>query len=295
MSTPAAAPPRTWRVLDIIRVSALYLEERGVDNGRLNAEYLLAHVLRMDRLHLYLHFDRPLTGGELERYRPLLRRRGAREPLQYVLGSAPFRDLELEVGPAVAIPRPETEYLLDVLRNVAGPDRVFDAALDLGTGSGCIAIALAAEGIARAVVATDISADALRVARRNARRCGRTEIDFRAGTLLEPVAGSTFDLVLANPPYLADEEWQSAEPEVREWEPSTAMVAPDGGLGVIRGVIAGLGGILRPGGWAGMEVGSSQTEVVAGLLRECAGLREVGVHEDLGRRPRYVIARAQGG
>ena len=98
-----------------------------------------------------------------------------------MLGSAPFRNLELEVGPGVAIPRPETEYLLDVLRSVAGPDRVFEAALDVGTGSGCIAIALAGEGIARRVVATDISEDALRVARHNARRCGRAEIDFRAG------------------------------------------------------------------------------------------------------------------
>ena len=295
MSTHAPAPPRSWRVLDVIRISGRYLEDRGVENGRLNAEYLLAHVLGMDRLHLYLHFDRPLTGGELTRYKPLLRRRGAREPLQYVLGSAPFRNLELEVGPGVAIPRPETEYLLDVVRSVAGPDRVFEAALDVGTGSGCIAIALADEGIARRVVATDISADALRVARRNARRCGRAEIDFRAGALLEPVAGMTFDLVLANPPYLSGEEWQSAEPEVREWEPATAMVAPDAGLGVIRGLVAGLEQILRPGGWAGLEVGSSQTEAVAGLLRGCAGLGEVAMRQDLVRRPRYVFARAKGG
>ena len=295
MNTPATAPPRTWRVLDIIRVSTIYLEDRGVENGRLNAEYLLAHVLGMDRLQLYLHFDRPLTDRERTRYKPLLRRRGAREPLQYVLGSAPFRNLELEVGPGVAIPRPETEYLLDVLRSVAGADRVFEAALDVGTGSGCIAIALAGEGIARRVVATDISENALRVARRNARRCGRAEIDFRAGALLEPVAGMTFDLVLANPPYLTGDEWESAEPEVREWEPATAMVAPDGGLGVIQGLAAGLEGILRPGGWVGLEVGSSQTEAVAGLLRECACIGAAAVHEDLGRRPRYVLAQAEGG
>ena len=295
MSTHAAAPPRNWRVLDVIRVSGLYLEDRGVENGRLNAEYLLAHVLGMDRLQLYLHFDRPLTGGELTRYKPLLRRRGTREPLQYVLGSAPFRNLEMEVGPGVAIPRPETEYLLDVLRSVAGPDRVFEAALDVGTGSGCIAIAMAGEGIARSVTATDTSVDALQFARRNAASCGQPGIDFRAGALLEPLAGMTFDLVLANPPYLTGEEWQSAEPEVREWEPPTAMVAPDAGLDVIRGLVVGLAGILRPGGWAGLEVGSSQTEAVAEMLRGCAGLDEVAVHEDLGRRPRYVFAQAQGG
>lgn len=295
MSTRPAAPPRMWRVLDVIRVSGRYLEDRGIENGRLDAEYLLAHVLGMDRLHLYLHFDRPLTGAERARYKTLLLRRGAREPLQYVLGSAPFRNLELEVGPEVAIPRPETEYLLDVLASMAGPHQVFESALDVGTGSGCIAIALADEGIARTIVATDISAGALRIARRNARRCGHREIGFHAGALLEPVAGRSFDLVLSNPPYLSEEEWRSAEPEVREWEPRTAMVAPDAGLGLIRGLVAGLGGILRPGGWAGLEVGSSQTEAVAGLMRGSAGLGEVTVHEDLGRRPRYVFARAEGG
>lgn len=286
-------PPR--RVLDIIRLSGGYLEDRGVRDGRLSAEHLLAHVLGLNRLQLYIDHDRPLTPAELARYRPLLRRRGAREPLQYVLGSAPFRNLELEVGPGVAIPRPETEYLVDVMRGAAGPERVFEAALDVGTGSGCIAIALAEEGIAGTVTATDVSLDALRTARRNARRCGFPEVDFRPGTLLEPVGGMAFDLVLSNPPYLGDEEWQTAEPEVREWEPRAAMVAPDAGLGVIRGLVAGLEGILRPGGWVGMEVGSAQTEVVAALLRGCAGLGQVAVHEDLSRRPRYVLARAEGG
>lgn len=295
MSMRAPAPPRSWRVLDIIRVSGGYLEDRAVENGRLNAEYLLAHVLGMDRLQLYLHFDRPLTTGELSRYKPLLRRRGAREPLQYVLGSAPFRNLELEVGPGVAIPRPETEYLIDVLKRVAGPDRIFAVAADVGTGSGCIAIALADEGIAHRVVATDISPHALRVARRNARRCGQPGIEFHAGSLLEPLAGMTFDLILANPPYLTREEWRAAEAEVREWEPSTAMVAADAGLGVVRELIAGLEGVLRPEGWVGLEVGSSQTEAVAGLLRNCAGLGEVAVHEDLAGLPRYVFARTEGG
>ncbi len=298
MSTGTASPPRSgraWRVLDVIRASARYLEDRGVEDGRLSAEHLLAQVMGMARLQLYLHFDRPLTGGELKAYKPLLRRRGAREPLQYVLGSAPFRNLELEVGPGVAIPRPETEYLLDVLLNAAGPERVFESALDVGTGSGCIAIALAGEGIARSVVATDISRDALRVARRNARRCGQAGIDFREGTLLDPVRGATFDLVLSNPPYLTEEEWRSAEPEVREWEPRSAMVGPCDGLGVIRGLVAGLETVLRPGGWAGLEVGSPQAGAVAELMKGCARIDGVTVHEDLSRRSRYVFARAEGG
>ena len=295
---PAAPPTRTdriWKVIEVIGIGGRYLADRDVEHGRLNAEYLLAHVLGMDRLQLYLHFDRPLTTVELSRYKPLLLRRATREPLQYVLGSAPFRNLDLEVGPGVAIPRPETEYLIDVLRTAAGEDRVFEAALDIGTGSGCIAIALADEGLARTVTATDISPDALLIARRNARACAHPGIDFRSGALLDPVAGMNFDLVLSNPPYLAEEEWRTAEPEVREWEPHLAMVAPDGGLAVVHALVAGLPDILRPGGWAGFEVGKSQTDTVAEMLRGCAQLGEVTVHEDLTGRPRYVFARAQGG
>lgn len=281
---------RVWNVLEVIGISGRYLEERGVESGRLNAEHLLAHVLEMDRLRLYLHFDRPLSTGELSRFKPLLRRRAAREPLQYVMGSAPFRNLELRVEPGVAIPRPETEYLIDVVSEAAGRDRVFDAALDIGTGSGCIAIALADEGLARAVTATDISPDALAVARRNADASGQPGIDFRSGALLDPVAGMTFDLVLSNPPYLTGDEWGSAQPEVREWEPRLAMVADKGGLAVIRSLVAGLEGVVRRGGWVGLEVGWLQADTVAGLLRERAGWEHVAVHRDLAGRPRYVLA-----
>ena len=178
-SARAGPPQRVWKVLEVIGISGRYLEDRGVESARLNAEHLLAFVLGVDRLQLYLHFDRPLGAAELARFKPLLRRRAAREPLQYLMGSAAFRNLELAVEPGVAIPRPETEYLIDVVSAVAGRDRVFDAALDVGTGSGCIAIALADEGLARAVTATDVSESALVLARRNADASGHTGIDFQ--------------------------------------------------------------------------------------------------------------------
>ncbi len=276
--------------MEVVRASAAYLSDRGVEDGRLNAEYLLAHVLRMDRLQLYLHFDRPLSERERAACRPLLRRRGAREPLQYLLGSAPFRNLTLRVDPRVAIPRPETEYLLDVLADVAGSDRVFDSALDVGTGSGAIAIALAAEGRARSVTATELAADALEVARNNA-AARYPEIDFRHGSLLDPVRDESFDLVLSNPPYLAEAEWQSAEPEVRDWEPHGAMVAGDRGLAVIRELAGALPQVLRPGGWFGVEVGCTQGPAVSRLLRTASGLESVEVHKDLTGRPRYVFGR----
>ena len=292
MGAPPSAPAqRVWTLMEVIRWSGTYLSEKGVENGRLNAEHLLAHVLGMERLQLYLHFDRPLDQAELAEYKPLLRRRAAREPLQYVLGSAPFRNLHLSVDPRVAIPRPETEYMIDVLMRVAGAERVFESALDVGTGSGAIALALAAEGLARSVTATDISDVALAAARGNAAAVGVAGIDFRAGRLLEPVADRIFDLVLSNPPYLTEVEWRSAEPEVREWEPRGAMVAGDAGLEVIRGLVDGIPGALRPGGWVGLEVGCAQADTVAGLLEAGPGLDAVGVHDDLTGRRRYVFAR----
>lgn len=277
--------------MEIARWSGDYLLGKGVEDGRLNAEYLLACVLGIDRLQLYLDFDRPLAEAELAVYRPLLRRRAAREPLQYLLGSAPFRNLDVRVDPRVAIPRPETEFLLDVVARVAGRDRIFESALDVGTGSGAIAIALAAEELARSVTATDLSADALDVARMNARACGQTGIDFRRGSLLDPVGGLTFDLVLSNPPYLSEEEWRGTEPEVREWEPRGAMVAGQGGLALIRELVAGVDAVLRPEGWLGLEVGSAQGEIVAGFLRDSGHFRSVEVHDDLAGRQRYVSAR----
>lgn len=289
-SAPAAASPR-WKVLDVIHRSGEYLTKKGVEDGRLNAEHLLAHSLGMKRLDLYLNHDRPLDGIELDRFRPLLRKRAARQPLQYLLGTAQFRELELAVDHRVAIPRPETEHLINVLQEIAGRDRVFAAALDVGTGSGAIALTLAAEGIARTVVATDVSAAALDVARRNAAAAGLADVDFRAGDLLEPVEGGSFDLVLSNPPYLTEAEWLRTEPEVREWEPRVAMVADGSGLAVIRRLISGLDGVLRPGGWVGLEVGSTQAGRVADLMERRPGLRAVQVHDDLAGRRRYVFAR----
>ncbi len=291
----SATKQRVRTVMEVVRASGDYLDGKGVEQGRLDAEHLLAQVLGIGRLQLYLHFDRPLTRDELTRFKPLLRRRGAREPLQYVLGSAPFRTLHLRIGRGVAIPRPETEYLIDVLVRLAGDGRVFESALDVGTGSGAIALSLAAERLARSVTATDISPAALSAAASNAGEAGLGDIDFRSGPLLEPVRGRSFDLVLSNPPYLTEAEWRSADPEVREWEPRAAMAAGADGLEVIRGLVAGLDEVLRPGGWAGLEVGCMQAVTVAEMLETVPALESVGVHHDLTGRRRYVFARKNTG
>lgn len=277
---------------------AAYLAGRGVEDARLEAEHLLAHLLGVPRLHLYLDLDRPLGPGGAERYQELLRRRGLHEPLQYILGSAPFRDLELRVDPRVAIPRPETEYLLDALRELVrrdghpdGDGAPFESALEIGTGSGAIAISLATEGIARSVTATDISPEALAVAAGNARRAGAREIEFLAGDSLAPVGQRRFDLVISNPPYLTRAEWRTAQPEVREWEPRVAMHGGGDGLDVVRPLAAGVERVLRPGGWFGLEVGSGQVEAVVALLRSSPALGAPVARSDLTGRGRYVFAR----
>lgn len=270
-----------------------YLADNGVPQGRLDAEHLLASVFGVKRMELYLRFDRPMDARERAAYKPLLLRRAAREPLQYVLGSAPFRTLELAVDRRVAIPRPETEQLVEQLVQLAGANVPFGSALDLGTGSGAIAIALAAEGLAELVTATDASADALAVARLNAAACGQAGIRFRQGDGAQAVAGATFDVVLSNPPYLTERQWAATAPEVRDWEPRRAMVAGADGLAVVKRFAAGLRRVLRPGGWAGFEIGDGQAEAASRVLRAAASPEDGRLHvrRDLSGRPRYLFAR----
>lgn len=298
MTGAPAATGRRPAVADAILDGAAYLAGRGVEDARLEAEHLLAHLLGMPRLQLYLYLDRPPGPSEAERYQELLRRRGTREPLQYILGSAPFRNLDLRVDPRVAIPRPETEYLLDVLMDLVrrdgcpeGEAAPFESALEIGTGSGAIAISLATEAVARSVTATDVSPEALAVAVGNARRAGAREIEFLAGDSLAPISQRKFDLVISNPPYLTSAEWLTAHPEVREWEPRVAMHGGGDGLDVVRSVAAGVEGVLRPGGWFGLEVGSGQVEAVVALLRSSPALGAPVARSDLTGRGRYVFAR----
>ncbi|MCE2398456.1 MAG: peptide chain release factor N(5)-glutamine methyltransferase [Gemmatimonadetes bacterium] len=294
MTVGAAAAVMETMLVD----GAAYLAGRGVEDARLEAEHLLAHLLGVPRLQLYLDLDRPLGPREAERYQELLRRRSAREPLQYIVGLAPFRNLDLRVDSRVAIPRPETEYLLDVLMELVrrdgypeGESAPFESALEIGTGSGAIAISLATEAVARSVTATDVSPEALAVAAGNARRAGAREIEFLAGDSLAPVSRRKFDLVISNPPYLTRAEWLTAQPEVREWEPRVAMHGGGDGLDVVRSVAAGVEGVLRPGGWFALEVGSGQVEAVVALLRSSPALGAPVARSDLTGRGRYVFAR----
>ena len=281
----------TWTVLQLILWSADYLTGKGVEHGRLDAEHLLAHALGTTRLQLYLEFERPLKPGELAAYKPLLLRRARREPLQYVIGRAAFRDLDLAVNPRVLVPRPETEGLVErVLEWARGREDL--EAVDVGTGSGCIALALLAEGPFRRVVATDASRDALAVAASNARTAGVGDrLELRLGALWRPLApDERFDLVVSNPPYVADAESAELEPEVRDWEPAGALFAGPRGLEVLEALADGAAERLRPGGLLALEVGSGQADAVAERIRRTDGFGSPSARLDLAGRARIVTA-----
>jgi release factor glutamine methyltransferase len=288
----AASSDQAWTVLRLMLWSADYLEQKGVERARLDAEYLLAHVLGVGRLEMYLQHERPLEPAELDAFRPLLKRRAAREPLQYILGRQAFRNLDLEVRPGVLIPRPETEQLVEVVLVWARQRGGGLTALDIGTGSGAIALALLTEGPFERVVATDASAVALEVAARN--RDGHAagdRLELRSGSYFDPVArGERFDVVVCNPPYVAEGSRATLAPEVAEWEPPEALFGGLDGLDALRRIVEGAPSALRPAGLLALEVGDGQADTVAVLVRDCGVYREVEVHRDLAGKERVVTA-----
>jgi release factor glutamine methyltransferase len=252
-----------WTTLKVLDWTKEYLVSRGVENARLEAEWLLCAATGLDRVGLYLNFERPLNDDELAAYRVMVARRGRREPLQHILGTQEFCGLEFEVSPDVLIPRHDTETLVnEALARMPAAQSV----LDIGTGSGCIAVALACRLPSASVTAVDISAAALVVARRNAVRNG-VAIEFLLGSLLEPVAGRHFDLIISNPPYIPSSDIETLESEVRDFDPRGALDGGADGLDVYRAMIPGAAALLNSGGWLLLEVGIGQAADVAQLFR----------------------------
>jgi release factor glutamine methyltransferase len=285
---------KTWTLLELLRWTTGYLGEKGVPEPRLTAELLLAGALRLKRLDLYLQFERPLREEELAEFKARLRRRTRREPLQYIEGEASFRDLRLRVDRRVLIPRPETEVLVgEVLRWAQGRRDL--RLLDVGTGSGAIALSLATEGPFAAVVATDVSLDALEVARENHRLVRpAVPVEFRAGSVYGPVAGERYDVIASNPPYIGSSEAAALEPEVREWEPVDALFAGHSGLDVIEALVAGAPAHLATGGLLALEIGAAQAGRVTEMVRAVRGFSEPRVRRDLAGRDRIVLAEYAG-
>jgi len=280
-------------VLEAIQRSADFLAKKGVDSPRLQAELLLAHALHVPRLKLYLDFQQPLPATQADALRELVRRRGRREPLQHILGSASFCGFELAVSGAALVPRPETELLAELgWAFLSSLNRPSVTALDFGTGSGCLAIALAANCRGAQITATDISSDALDLARQNIARHGltaRIHLVHSDGAAV-PAATARFDLVISNPPYIPSAEIEGLQPEVRDFDPHTALDGGEDGLQVIRGLAKETGTFLAPGGRLMFEFGEGQGEAVREILTRQNWVVEA-VREDYTHRQRFLIAR----
>jgi len=259
-----------WTTLKVLDWTKEFLASRGVENARLEAEWLLCAATGLDRVGLYLNFERPLDDEELAAYRSMVARRGRREPLQHILGTQEFCGLEFEVSPDVLIPRHDTETLVnEALARM--PDA--RSILDIGTGSGCIAVVLSTRLHNAAVTAVDLSEAALVVARRNAERNG-VAIEFLHGSLLEPVAGRRFDLIISNPPYIPSCDIETLESEVRDFDPRGALDGGADGLDVYRAVIPDAAAFLNAGGWLLLEVGTGQAADVAQMFRAAGSYGE---------------------
>lgn len=285
-------------IREAVSQSAGYLAPTGVDAPRLAAELLLGHVLGLSRPNLYVEANHRLTSRQLARYRRLVERRAKREPLQHILGSVSFCGLELEVGPHVLIPRPETELLAEkawkYLENHRMVGNAPPSALDFGTGSGCLAIALGAHVPGARLDALDISPQALKVAQRNAARYlprGRIGFYLSDGFRALP-RQRRYDLIVGNPPYVASPDLERLQPEVRDYDPRLALDGGLDGLDFYRRLAVEAGSFLRARGRLLLEFGDGQETPIQSLFRQ-EGWKGVTVEEDYSGRPRFLAAEAR--
>ena len=287
--TPTPAPSHAWTVLSLVEWSQRYLQEHGFDEARLHAELLLAHVLGLKRLDLYLQFDRPLTPAELAAYRALFKRRLAHEPLQYVIGETGFMGLTMVAEPGVLIPRPETELLAELALEIIGKKEGGAVrVLDIGTGSGNIAVALGHHAPGAYITGIDVSPEAVAVAARNVERHKLKNVVVQVLDIFSGLfAGRDLDLIVSNPPYISREQFAALEPEVRDFEPRLALTDDADGMSFHRRLAPITLELLRPGGEVLFEIGFGQETDIALLFTGC-GYRGVEIVRDYAGIPRVV-------
>lgn len=277
-----------WSVARVLRWAADDLRRRGNESARLDVELLLARVLGCDRIALIVQSERPLAAAELGAFRELFKRRRAGEPVAYLLGEREFFGISLRVDRRVLIPRPDSERLVEVALERTQARSMLGSALDLCTGSGCIAIAFARKRPTWSVTACDISPDALSVASHNAHRTGAIRnLRLLEGSLFEPVVAERFDLITANPPYIPSGELPELPVDVRGFEPHLALDGGLDGLDLVRRIATQAIAHLEPGGLLALEIGADQGQATLELLR-AGGFHDVELARDLAGRDRVV-------
>lgn len=289
MSEGAHAAPKTWTIDSLVKWAADDFRARGIESPRLDAELLVAHALRIDRMRVILDAQRRLEGAELATLRDLVKRRRSFEPIAYLRGEREFYGLRFKVDRRVLVPRPDTETLVDAALARSAHVSMSMRQLDLCTGSGCVAIAMARQRPTANVHASDLSKGALAVARDNALRLGAYNVAFSESDLFAAFAGRRFDVITANPPYIATAELATLMPDVRDHEPHLALDGGADGLDLVRRIVQAAPAHLVAGGLLALEIGAGEARVAAALL-EARGFQDVRVHRDIARIERVVSA-----
>lgn len=280
-------------VLTALHQAVTILTARGIETARMDAEVLLSHCLRVNRSSLYAFPERMLNEQEIHEFISMIRRRERGEPVAYITGQKEFWSLCFLVNPHVLIPRPETEILVEEVLKICRSSYELPRILEIGTGCGAISIALAHELKRVLIVATDVSNDALQVARENARRHGVEQaIFFRHGNLFQPVS-ETFDVVVSNPPYISSEEFYHLPADVRDFEPREALVGGHDGFFFHREISMQAPAYLVKGGWLLMEIGFGQRAGVEEILRASGRYSKIFFREDYAGVPRVSIAKKE--
>ncbi len=284
-----------WTYGRLLEWTAKFLAQKGCESPRLDAEVLLSHVLGCPRIALYTRFEEPATEDERARFKELIRKRLEGCPVAYLVGRKEFFSLTFEVGPAVLIPRPDTETLVNECLALAKP-LAEPSVIDIGTGSGAIAVVVAKQHKTARVTATEVSPDALAVAQRNAAKHGVAErVRFLAGDLFEPVGPEErFDFILSNPPYIAHEDMAKLPVGVRDYEPLTALDGGPGGYAVFERLIREAPRHLKPGGWLIVEIGSPQEGPARQRIEAIQGYELAATVKDGSGHPRVLRARWRG-
>jgi len=286
----------TWTVASILKTTAKYLQEKGCETPLLDAQVLLSHVLDATRVELYTGSDRPLVPVELERYRDMVRRRAAGEPAAYLVGHKEFYSLDFAVGPGVLVPRPETEFLVSAAIEEAKIRKASVRVADIGTGSGCVAVSLAVFASSCEVVATERSTTAAEFARKNVIAHDVQErVTVVEGELFEPLRrmglAGRLDMVVSNPPYISEHEFDNLPVSVRDYEPRDALVAGENGTEYHKSIIREAPDFLAPGGLLALEVGAGQFEKVAQSAVDTGGYSNRRALEDYGGIKRIFLSR----
>jgi len=285
------APP--WTILKLLRWTTDYFKSHHIENPRASAEILLSHMLGTARIDLYVRYDQPLMESELASFKALIKRRVRREPVAYIVGEKEFWSMNLTVTPAVLIPRPETECLVEAALQRLDPD-ASQRILDVGTGAGAVALALNRERPGSTIIASDRSREALAVARGNAIRHKAAEsIALFCGDWLDAVrpAASDFDMIISNPPYIRTADLAGLQPEVHAYEPAGALDGGPDGLNAVRHLIHRSPRYLAEGGYLLMEIGHDQRADIEAVVRECGAYSEVGFQQDYSGLDRVTVLR----